>query len=93
MAYLWEGGKWTVQFYFQSPHFLFRSTAAVKKSWFILSNFYCPPGDQKPLEKQAFGLESVSTVPIITNHDEVITNCDGYYKLRHLLQITTEQTS
>ena len=32
-----------------------------KRSWFILSNLYCPLGD-KPLEKQAFGLKSINNV-------------------------------
>ena len=29
----------------------------------------------------------------ITNYDKVLKNCDSYYKLRQLLQITTKQTS
>ena len=34
----------------------------------------------------------LQTTKAITNCDKFITNQDSYYKLRQLLQITTEQT-
>ena len=50
-------------------------TGSLKKSGFILSTLYCPLGDQKPLEKQAFGLKSIKNAYYFKSRK-------SYHKLR-----------
>ena len=74
---------------------IYKLLQSATKSYYKLRQLIITKYDKILLQITAANLLQITTILLqttadVTNCDKFITNCDSYYKLRQLLQITTE---